>query len=82
MTRKISDSVIDEIHRTREEISERFNGNINAIAEDAAHRQAASTCLVWKPKIPNKSLQSGARLHIRSTESAEPVVRLQRVTDR
>jgi len=42
MTRKVADSVIEELHRTHEEISEWFNGNIAAIAEDAARRQAAS----------------------------------------
>jgi hypothetical protein len=45
-----SDSVIDEIHQTRREISERFNGDIAAIAEDAARRQAASGRPVWQRK--------------------------------
>ncbi len=52
---KVTDSVIDEIHRTREEISERFGGNIAAIAEDAARRQAASNRPVWKPEMPNSA---------------------------
>lgn len=43
-----TDSVIDEIHQTRREISERFNGDIAAIAEDAARRQAASGRPVWQ----------------------------------
>lgn len=42
--------VIAEIHRTRREISERFNGDIAAIAEDAARRQAVSCRPVWQPK--------------------------------
>nr|VFJ65738.1 MAG: hypothetical protein BECKDK2373C_GA0170839_11355 [Candidatus Kentron sp. DK] len=33
-----TDSIIEAIHRTREEISERFGGSIAAIAEDAARR--------------------------------------------
>jgi len=53
MTQKVDDSVIEEIHRTREEISERFDGNIAAIAEDAARCQAASGRPVWKPETPN-----------------------------
>ena len=56
MIQKIYDSVIEEIHRTRSEISERFNGNINAIAEDAAGRQAMENRPVWKSKKPDKSL--------------------------
>lgn len=50
MIQKIFDSVIEEIHRTREEISQRFNGSINAIAEDAASRQAMENRPVWKSK--------------------------------
>ncbi len=61
MIQTISDSVIEEIHRTREEISNRFSGNIAAIAEDAARRQAASNRLIWKPKTPNKTLQPTPR---------------------
>ena len=45
-----TDSVIAEIHHTRLEISERFNGDIAAIAEDAARRQAASGRPVWQRK--------------------------------
>jgi hypothetical protein len=70
MIQKISDSVIEEIHRTREEISERFGGSIAAIAEDAAHRQAASKRLVWKSKTPNKALQP-TPAPLRSAGSAE-----------
>jgi hypothetical protein len=61
MIQKVSDSVIEEIHRTREEVSERFGGSIAAIAEDAARRQAASNRLVWKSKAPNIPLQPTAR---------------------
>jgi hypothetical protein len=43
-----SDSVIAEIHRARREISERFKGDIAAIAEDAARRQAAAGRPVWR----------------------------------
>ncbi|MBT5019837.1 hypothetical protein OAF98_02710 [Planctomicrobium sp.] len=48
-----SDPVIDEIHRTRREISERFNGDIRAILEDARKRQAASGRPVWQPGAGN-----------------------------
>ena len=57
MTQKTPDSVIEEIHQTREKISERFGGSIAAIAEDAARRQAGSNHLIWKSNTPNKSLQ-------------------------
>nr|VFJ89700.1 MAG: hypothetical protein BECKLFY1418B_GA0070995_101647 [Candidatus Kentron sp. LFY]VFJ91788.1 MAG: hypothetical protein BECKLFY1418A_GA0070994_101820 [Candidatus Kentron sp. LFY] len=57
MIQRVADSIIEEIHRTREEISERFGGSIAAIAEDAARRQAASNRPAWKPETPNESLQ-------------------------
>jgi len=50
MTQKTSDCPTDEIHRIRREISDRFGGDIVAIAEDAARRQAASNRPVWQPK--------------------------------
>jgi hypothetical protein len=50
MIRKPSETPIEEIHRIRREISDRFGGDIAAIAEDAARRQAVSNRPVWKPK--------------------------------
>lgn len=57
MTYRDSDSVIEQIHQTREEISERFGGRIAAIAEDAARRQLESKRLIWKSNKPNELLQ-------------------------
>jgi hypothetical protein len=45
---------IDEIHRIRKEIAERFGGNLAAIAEDAAIRLAASGRPIWRPKTSNR----------------------------
>ena len=42
---------IEEIHRIRREISDRFCADIAAIAEDASRRQAASGRPVWQPKL-------------------------------
>jgi hypothetical protein len=50
MIRKPNETPIEEIHRIRREISDRFDGDIEAIAEDAARRQAASERPMWKPK--------------------------------
>ena len=56
-----TDTVIAEIHRTRREISERFNGDIDAIAEDAAQRLAKSGRPIWRPRSTNKTMHpSGA----------------------
>ncbi len=56
MTQKKTDSTIDDIHRIRREISERFGGDVFAIAEDAARRQTASNRPVWKPKHDEQSV--------------------------
>jgi len=45
-----TDPILDEIHRTRREMSERFDGNFDAMLEDARRRQAASGRPVWQPK--------------------------------
>jgi hypothetical protein len=63
MIQNATDSVIEEIHRTREKISERFGGNVAAIAEDAARRQASSNRPVWKAKTPNKPPKSERAPH-------------------
>lgn len=42
-----SESVIRELHRVRREISDRFHGDIDAIAQDAARRLAESGRPVW-----------------------------------
>jgi hypothetical protein len=49
MTRNAIDSTIEEIHQTRRAISDRFGGDIKAIAEDAARRLAESNRPVWQP---------------------------------
>jgi len=53
----MSDPIIEEIHRTRREMSEKFNGDFAAMLEDARRRQEASGRRVWQPKSPNKAVQ-------------------------
>jgi hypothetical protein len=48
-----ADPVIDEIHRVRREISDRFGGDLLAIVEDARKRQAASGHPIWSPDATN-----------------------------
>ncbi|MBW3600674.1 MAG: hypothetical protein KY475_25850 [Planctomycetes bacterium] len=42
------DTTIDDIHRTRERLAEKFGGDIKAILEDARQRQAASGRPIWQ----------------------------------
>lgn len=51
-----TESDIDEIHRIRREISDRFGGDIVAIANDAARRQAASDRPIWQPRTTNQAM--------------------------
>ena len=41
--------IIEELHRIRREISDRFGGDLTAIANDAADRLARSGRPIWKP---------------------------------
>ena len=46
----MTDPIIDEIHRTRREMSERFGGDFVAMLDDARRRQEASGRPIWQPK--------------------------------
>jgi hypothetical protein len=52
------DTTIDEIHRTRELMADKFGGDIAAILEDARKRQAASGRPVWQGPSSNKGTQT------------------------
>lgn len=59
MTRPDTDPIIEEIHQTRDKIAARFNNDLEAIAEDARKRQAASgrkpVALPPRPPEPSPS---------------------------
>lgn len=48
---------IEEIHRYRREISDRFGGDIAAISADAARRARESGRPMWQPKTTNRAMQ-------------------------
>jgi len=50
------DPIIDEIHRTRRRIAEKFGGDIAAILEDAWKRQEASGRAIWQSPSSKKTL--------------------------
>jgi len=52
MTQKPTDrdTTIEEIHRTRRRIAEKFGHDLAAIVEDAKKRQATSGHEIWKAK--------------------------------
>ena len=52
------DTTIREIHRTREEMADKFGGDIAAILEDARKRQAASGRPEWQGRSPKKDTRS------------------------
>ncbi len=56
------DTIIDDIHRVREQMAAKFGGDLDAILEDARIRQNASGCAVWRgPSASNaSSLPPGA----------------------
>jgi len=50
------DTIIDEIHRTRQRMAEKFGGDIAAILEDAWKRQEASGRAIWQAPSANEAL--------------------------
>ena len=54
-----SDTTIEEIHRTRQEMADKFGGDIAVILEDARKRQAASERPVWRSTPSNKERRKG-----------------------
>ena len=44
------DTTIEDIHRTRRRIAEKFGHDLAAIVEDAKQRQATSGHEIWKPQ--------------------------------
>jgi len=50
------DTTIEDIHRTRERLAEKFGGDIKAILEDARQRQAASGRPIWQGTAANKAV--------------------------
>ena len=52
----ISDPVIDEIHRVRREIADKFGEDFAAMLEDARRRQESSVRPTWQPKAANKAI--------------------------
>ena len=57
-----TDPVVDEIHRTRREISDRFGGDLHAILDDARKRQAASGRPVWSPEPANHPMHGSGEV--------------------
>ena len=45
-----TDPILDEIHRIRREISDRFGGDFVAMLDDARRRQEASRRPIWQRK--------------------------------
>jgi hypothetical protein len=64
-----ADPVLDEIHRTRREISERFGGDLHAILDDARKRQAASRRPVWSPGAANHPMHGSGEANGLEVES-------------
>lgn len=51
------DMILDEIHRTRQQMAAKFDGDIVAILEDARKRQEASGRAIWQGPLSNQALQ-------------------------
>jgi hypothetical protein len=54
------DTVIQDIHATRQRIAEKFGNDLAAIIEDAEQRQAASGHEIWQPKPKSSDASPGS----------------------
>jgi hypothetical protein len=68
------DTTIDEIHRTRERMADKFAGDIAAILDDARKRQAASGRALWRgPLSPVGRQAASPNQFLEPTEAATSV---------
>jgi hypothetical protein len=67
-----NDTTVEEIHQIRREISDRFDGDVFAIAEDAARRQLNSGRPVWCPKTTIIPLQQINKPDVSQTDTSTP----------
>jgi hypothetical protein len=70
-----TDPVIEEIHRVRREISDRFGGDLRAIVEDARKRQAASGRPMWLPDATNQAMQRSGGGDVSDDSESNPAAR-------
>lgn len=75
MIQKTTESPIEELHRIRREISDRFGGDIDAIAEDAGRRQAASGRPVWRPNSTNNPMHGSGGTDTSDGGKSNPAAR-------
>ena len=66
---------IEEIHRIRREISDRFCGDIAAIAADADRRAQASGREIWHAKSTNKAMQRSGGGDVSDSGDSSPAAR-------
>ena len=74
MTQKKNDrdTIIEEIHRTRRRMAEKFGGDLAAILEDARKRQAASGRPVWQGPSSNKAMQPSGESGVSPVDDSSP----------
>ena len=70
-----TETPIEEIHRIRREISDRFGGDIAAIAADAARRARESGRMMWQPKTTNHPMQRSGGGDVSGDGESTPAAR-------
>jgi hypothetical protein len=70
-----TETPIEEIHRYRREISDRFGGDIAAIAADAARRARESGRPMWQPKTTNHAMQRNGGGDVTEDGGSTPAAR-------
>jgi len=66
------DTIVEEIHRTRRRMADKFGGDIAAILEDARKRQAASGRPVWQGPASNEVMHPTGGSGASSVDDSPP----------
>jgi hypothetical protein len=70
-----AETPIEEIHRIRREISDRFGGDIAAIAADADRRAQASGRPIWQANTTNQTMQRSGCGDVSGNGDSTPAAR-------
>ncbi len=70
-----TETPIEEIHRVRREISDRFGGDIAEIAADADRRAQASGRPIWQGKTTNQTIQRSGGGDVSGKGESTPAAR-------
>lgn len=68
----LTDTIIEEIHRTRREMADKFGGDFRLMLDDARRRQAESGRPIWRTNRTNKTVHPSGGSAVSGIEASTP----------